>query len=133
MSEFPLLETASLTFFRPRFDVHYHPEHQKQRYNIFRRVWQGPMNFVEMNVLRPVLKCNERAHVWRYMLGRGAILYAGTVAVAYYFMYRGDDFTKAHTWNVIYSRPRVLEGDAPLEPRTKGADYYNQKVKDWPI
>ena len=113
--------------------MYYHPEHYKQRFNIFRRVWQAPMNWVELNVLRKFLD-KDRAHLWRFCIGRGFLVYAFAVGTAYYFKYRADDFTKAHNWRINHNRPLVLPGDPPLEnPRTKPSDYASINFKDSPI
>ena len=81
--------------------IYFHLIFRKARYNIFRRVWRMPMDFVEYNIL------NKMYVDWRRAKAvRGTITMFGGIGVvmmyfSYYTLYCANDWSSVSTLMVF--------------------------------
>merc|ERR1711976_728090 len=98
------------------------PEFQKARFNIFRRIWQTPMNLFEKALKGPL--GDSKAAVVRYTTTKfGQLLVISWITV-YYAMYNRRGWEKQQGWKVFPTKPAIYPGH-PEWPHQQSA----QKTK----
>ncbi len=113
-------------------DLRRNPDWQKARFNIFRRIWQTPMNLLEFNVLGKFMSY-ENAYYWRYGISRLLGAYVVGVYATYYFTYRTNNWSAFKNWKVMTSKEAVFPGEESPPPRTKPSDYGGHDFAKSPI
>ena len=79
-----------------RIDMHQNPDYYKARFNIFRRIFRAPMDFVEYNIIAkmPYVPNWEHARALRSTASMvGGFMLLGWY-ITYYSLYKGNDWTK---------------------------------------
>jgi len=118
-------------------DLRANPDYQRARFNIFRRIWQAPWNFIEFNILRSFMS-KEYAYFTRFMTTRFGMGYLGLIYVAYYMQFRADSW-ETMGGPKLYTRKRtVLPGDPEWpedasQQRLHDSDYADRGFKHSPI
>ena len=113
------------------------PDYGKARYNIFRWIWQAPMNAFEMGLRTKLGVSHVNACTipnCSTIMGKAIVF---SWAVAYYMLYSSNDWTRVGGWKASISRPTILPGDegAELFVREHASDYGYKyhKFKNSPI
>ncbi|XP_018024556.1 uncharacterized protein LOC108680268 [Hyalella azteca] len=110
------------------------PGYYEARYNPIRRAIMWPLNQV-FKPINPRLG-PQRAHFWRYLVGKGFMGIYFALGTIYYFKYNANDWTTGSGWRVYVSRTRQLPGHPDYgkpSPRQHPSDFADFGFKNSPI
>ena len=109
------------------------PEFRKARWNIFRRTFRMPMDFIERAVIN-----TTGIHWTKARFGRNFISYGWKTALffyafTYHLMYRANDWEDRRNWKITYEKPESVpsNSDFPHQNSFKRekADYNDQNFQ----
>ena len=77
-----------------KIDLYRNADYKKWRYNIFRRIWRAPLDFVEFNVISKIYPDWTQARGVRHAISVFLGAWAIGVMGAYYGKYASDDWAR---------------------------------------
>ena len=109
------------------------PEFREARWNIFRRTFRMPMDFIERSIIN-----TTGIHWTKIRMGRNFFSYGWKGALLFYtftyhMMYRSNNWEDRKNWKLYYEKPESVPShpDFPHQNafQREKSDYYDQQFK----
>merc|ERR1711915_94002 len=109
------------------FYLYDNPDFRKERFNVFRRLWQAPGDAFE-RALRP--SCGLLgSFLIKWHIGKAAWLYVSGLAITYYIYYNSGDWTKRGSWKQWSGAKPPTMPYNPNYPKKDPHEYWDHGFK----